>query len=713
MLANFEEEDIEALLETTFFIVSRYWDVLSTTSADVVKQMLSSLLKKHGTVVENHVSKLPSLAGCKGLEGVEKKLAAMRPSLAMEEALEIFAERVAHDNSGVVHQALTELVPYLREKQIALCTSAVSQRPDSAITTMLRSLLDCACRYNELQMDIARLCVQSMGLIGCLDSNQIETVREQRSIVVLNNFEDSEEMTDFGLFLLQEVLVPSFLSATDTKLQGFLSYAMQTLLDRCDIGAVCAMKNTGMLGGNEIYRKWIAIPENVRGVLQPFLSSRYVVAPMQPVNVEYPIFRPGKPYGNWLRSFVLDMLENGQNPLGSMLFEPLKRVIRVKDLSMAEFLLPYLVLHILLGSNSSEEDKDKIINELLGVLKYQPVGDASSQTEREEMKRFCHVVFRCIDYAMRWIQAKRAGGRLSTESKESVARVQSLLDRIPAELISQRATDCNEYARALFHLEHHVQKMEQQKREPGDRNRLLERLQNIYANIDEPDGLEGISSQLQALDINQQILSHKKAGRWSVAQTWYEMQLTENPGSPDVRVDLLNCLKQAGQHDMLFHHVEGMQSDPSNDSKVMPFAVEAAWTTSRWDSLAKFIVRYQGDPFQDFNMSVATLFNSLLQKNSTDTFQNTVQGMQDKIASSMTASATASLNAAHDLLLKCHLLTDLEAIAATGGEHERQRTMALLDGRLEMIGGRFADKQYLLGVRRAAMELLRYFFFFF
>ncbi|KAG6067261.1 hypothetical protein E4U32_004269 [Claviceps aff. humidiphila group G2b] len=709
MLANFEEEDMEALLEPTFFIVSRYWNVLTPTSCDVVKQMLLSLLAKHGAVVEMHISKLPSLVGCKGLEGVEKKLAAMRPSLAMEEALEIFAERVAHDNSGVVHQALTELVPYLRQNQSALYTSAVSQRPDSAITTLLRSLLDCVCRYNGLQMDVARLCVQSMGLIGCLDSNQIETVREQRSIVVLNNFEDrdGEEMTDFALFLLQEVLVPSFLSATDTKLQGFLSYAMQTLLKRCAIGEACATKNSEMLAGSKIYRKWIAIPENVRAVLQPFLSSRYVVAPMQPVNVEYPIFRPNKPYGNWLRSFVLDMLENGQNSSGLMLFEPLKRVIRVKDLSMAEFLLPYLVLHIWLGSKSSEGDKDKIINELLGVLEYEPVGGASAHMEREEMKRFCHVVFRCVDYAMRWIQAKRAVEKQSAESKQSIAQVQSLLDRIPAELISQRATDCNEYARALFHLEHHAQKLEQQNQEPEDRNRLLERLQNIYANIDEPDGLEGISSQLQALDINQQILSHKKAGRWSAAQTWYEMQLAESPGRTDVRVDLLHCLKQAGQHDMLFNHVEGLQPDTSTDSRVIPFAVEAAWTTNRWDSLAKFLVRYQGDIFQDFNMSLASLFNSLHRKNSPDTFEKIVRGMQDKIASSMTASVTVSLHAAHDLLLKCHLLTDLEAIVSSDGERDRQRTMTLLDGRLEMIGGRFGDKQYLLGVRRAAMELSR------
>lgn len=149
---------------------------------------------------------------------------------------------------------------------------------------------------------------------------------------------------------------------------------------------------------------------------------------------------------------------------------------------------------------------------------------------------------------MRWIQAKRAAGQLSAADKENITRIQNILDSIPAELVSQRAADCNEYARALFHLEQHAQKMEQQKREPGDRSRLLERLQDIYANIDEPDGLDGISAHLYALDINQQILSHKKAGRWAAAQTWYEMQLAENPRNTDIQLGLLNCLKQAGQH---------------------------------------------------------------------------------------------------------------------------------------------------------------------
>lgn len=395
MLMNFEEEDIEALLETTFFIVKNYWSSFTSFSAETALNIVTFLLDHYGNVVENNISSLPSFESIPALDKLEKRLEELRPQLLPEELMPIFATRLKHENSGVVQQALSELVPYLRRNQSALYTSNVSQT-DSVITTLMRALLDCTCRYNSVNSSISRLCVESMGLIGCLDSNQVESVREQRSIVVLDNFASPQEATDFSLFLLEEILVPSFLSATDTRLQGFLCFAMQELLERSDIKESIAMQNNGGdVAGNAIYRKWIKLPENVREVVTPFLTSKYMVAPMMPVKVEYPIFSPAKPYGNWLRSFVIELLRNGQNPHADMLFEPLSRVIRVKDLSTAEFLLPYLVLHVLLGSKSTNQEKDQILRELTSILEHSPPEEAS-YAEKEEFKRYCHVSFAAI-----------------------------------------------------------------------------------------------------------------------------------------------------------------------------------------------------------------------------------------------------------------------------------------------------------------------------
>ncbi|KAI5464134.1 hypothetical protein BGZ63DRAFT_349688 [Mariannaea sp. PMI_226] len=706
MLTHLEEEDVEALLETTFFIVDRYWSSLNTDTSSTASQMLHFLINRHEEVVLKYISKLPSLRHIPGLKDVEARLKGLRPALLVEEALSLFCERISHENSGVVLQALTELVEYLQVNQGTLHISFIGQQPDTVIADLMRSLLDCACKYNGIQLDIARLCTEAMGLVGCVDSNKIETVREQRSIIILNNFEKTEETTDFTIFLLREVLVPSFLSTTDVRLQGFLSFAMQELLERSDIRAACAMQGTGILGGDDIYGKWMAIPEAIREVIAPFLNSRYMVAPMAPVKVEYPIFVPGRTYGNWLRTIVVDLLRKGQNPHGDMIFEPLSRLIRVKDLSTAEFLLPYIVMHMLLGDRSTEKEKNDLIGEFLAILQYQPAENASYQ-EREEMKLFCLAVFRVVDYALRWIQAKRAAGRLTEADKKRLKYIQGAFDSIPAELISQRAIFCNEYARALFHLEQHAQKQEQRKREPDDRARLLERLQDIYANIDEPDGLDGISAHLPVLDINQQILSQRKAGRWTSVQSWYEMKLAENPDNVDYKIDLLHCLKEAGQHDALLNHVEGMRPDPSTDNKIVPFAVEAAWVTGRWPSLAQFTKRFHGNAIQDFNVSLAAIFDDLYSKRYSSDAIGTIRDMREKISSAMNASTTSSLQACHDHLLKCHILTDLEIIlkGRDGDAAAHRKTMTLLDRRLELIGAYVGDKQYILGIRRAAMEL--------
>ncbi|KAI8722117.1 Non-specific serine/threonine protein kinase [Fusarium sp. LHS14.1] len=717
MLNYFDEEDVEQLLETTFYVVTQYWDSLNESTALLAKEMLQTTVNRYDNMIARYILKLPSLRHIPELKDVETKLEQHRPATPLvEETLEAFSQRIKHENSGVVLQALTELVSYLQNNQNALHASAASQQSDAVVAALMRSLLDCVCTYNNLPGEIAPLCTESMGLIGCLDPSKIETVREQRSVVILNNLETSEETTDFVLFLLEHELVPAFLSTTDNKFQGFLSFAMQELLNRCDITAACAMEGTGMLGGSEIYRKYIAMPEAVREVVAPFLGSRYVVAPMAPLEVQYPIFSPPKPhattppkpYATWLRFIVLDLLRKGQTPYADMIFEPLARVIRVRDVIIAEYLLPHLVLHLLLGSRSSKKEKDDVLGELLNILKHQP-GENASYQEKEEMKRFCHVVFRVVDCAMRWIQTKRAAGRLTEPDKEKLTQVQEALDMIPAELISQRAIDCNDYARALFHLEQHAQKMEQRKRKPDERTRLLEKLQDIYANIDEPDGLDGISAHLHVLDINQQILSHRKAGRWTAVQNWYEMQLAENPDNVDFQIDLLHCLKQAGQHEVLLNHVEGMHTDVSTDNKIMPYAVEAAWVTRRWQSLAKFSKRFHGDVVEDFNISVATIFAKLRNKSDLSELTLLVNDMRRKISASMSTSSTASLQACHDLLLKAHILTDLEIIMATPTEDEvaRQKSMSLLDRRLDILGAYVNDKQYLLGIRRAAMELSR------
>jgi serine/threonine-protein kinase ATR len=295
---------------------------------------------------------------------------------------------VGHENSGVAAQALVELKAYLRQHQSFLQASAVSEQPDAVVGQLVRAILDTCVKFNDLH-DIAQLSAECIGLIGCLDSNRVESVREQREMVMVSNFYDSGETLDFVLFVLEECLVPAFLSATDTVLQGFLAFVMQDLLEKCNFKEICGqiIKN-GVKGSTDLhYIKWLSLPTSVQDTLTPFLSSKYAVKDLDPVTYEYPIFRPEtipptKLYNYWIRTMALDLLQKPGSPLSDLIFVPLRRAIKMKDVSIPGFLLPYLVLNnIVEGSDQNRED---LAQELLAILQYQP--SAESQIHTEDIK---------------------------------------------------------------------------------------------------------------------------------------------------------------------------------------------------------------------------------------------------------------------------------------------------------------------------------------
>lgn len=133
-----------------------------------------------------------------------------------------------------------------------------------------------------------------------------------------------------------------------------------------------------------------------------------------------------------------------------------------------------------------------------------------------------------------------------------IKSVEQLLSTIPAEVISKRAVECKSFSRALFYWEQYIRqrRVEIKANDRGGLEPLYQRLQDIYTQIDEPDGIEGISTHLHVLNIDQQVLEHRKAGRWVAAQSWYELQLNNTPDDSEIQQNLLLCLRESGQHGM-------------------------------------------------------------------------------------------------------------------------------------------------------------------
>lgn len=391
MIKSLDEEDVGPLLETTFSTIILKWGAFDTVSRSHATELITFLLKQRHDIIRGYVDVIPSLDQIPELVDYETELMKIRADIDVRQHYHIFTRRISHEHESVVTQALIELAKYLRQYQSFLQASAISEQPDSVVGELLRSILDACIKFNGGNLEIARLSAECIGLIGCLDSNRVEAVRDRKEVVVVSNFDDPIETTDFVLFLLEELFVKAFLSATNPRTQSFLSYAMQELLEKCDIKEACAAHRKGMEHSptEPIYLKWLKLPEIVRQTLAPFLKSQYKLMDMIQTKTRYPIFEPTKKYNAWLRAFVFDLLKQPHNPNAMIIFAPLCRVIKIEDLSVANFVLPFVVLHgIVLGT---EEQREDIRLELLRVLSYEAPPD--SHFEQTNVKPCTEVGF--------------------------------------------------------------------------------------------------------------------------------------------------------------------------------------------------------------------------------------------------------------------------------------------------------------------------------
>ncbi|EEP77729.1 hypothetical protein UREG_02578 [Uncinocarpus reesii 1704] len=676
-------------------------------------QLVEHILTKYENLVADTFSTMPSLTSIPEMDGFSKKILELKSGMDVRSQFETFCLRCQSENQVVVEQALQELVPHLQKHQEFVHRAAINEQPNQNIAGQLtRALLDCCAKFNPASQSIMSLAAEGLGIIGCLDPSRIDLVKEKKDILVLSNFERMDETTDFVLFFLQHILVEAFLSASNTRSQGFLAYAMQALLDCCNMDSVVPPRTQDLESG-DAYRRWLSLPESARNTLTPFLSSKYTVTiGAISTSCTYPLFSPDMSYPEWLRTIVLDLLQKGNDTNAKMIFTISSRVIRSQDISIASFLLPFAALNAAI----SDEDnvRSEIRGELSNILEY-PLPEDNHHAQ-ENILMCSESVFKVLDYLSRWLQGRKreltsfssSRGRRESLNRWSteVKRVEALLSSIPAEVISRRAVECKSYARALFHWEQYIrQQKSKADMDASQLESLYQKLQDIYTQIDEPDGIEGISSHLHVLDIDQQILEHRKAGRWVAAQSWYELQLNKTPDDTEVQLNLLTCLKESGQHDVLLNQFGALKITEATLPRMLPFAVEASWVTSKWDRLAQYIPDRSKTGAMDFNIGVGSALIAI--RNNDEQLKNKIKELRLTVAKGLTSNSVSSFQSCHDSIAKLHVLAEIDILSSIKTETSRahETLYDTLDRRLAILGGCISDKQYTLGVRRAIMEL--------
>ena len=368
MMTTLGEDDIVTLVDPTFAIIVQHWDSFLADIQEQAYDMIGYLLKSHSSMICDTVHTLPSLASVPLMAKYEEELSRLKARMDVKHHYQSFSQRCQNENVAVVFRALKELAEYLLENQAFLHETANSEKPDPVVSQLARSILDTSVLFSNTHPEITVLCAKCIGLVGCLDPTRIEAVREKKEILVLSNFVRDDETSDFVVFFLREVLVKAFLSASNTRSQGFLAYAMQELLSISEIkDSVRPRPRDAPSDAN--YRRWVSFPESVRTTLMPFTKSKYFVTAgfSQPPST-YPLYEAKMGHAQWLRTLTFDLLRSrvGDGKV-QIIFSVLSRIIRFQDISISSFLLPFASLNVIINGNDRE--KLDIGRELLLVLR--------------------------------------------------------------------------------------------------------------------------------------------------------------------------------------------------------------------------------------------------------------------------------------------------------------------------------------------------------
>jgi serine/threonine-protein kinase ATR len=136
---------------------------------------------------------------------------------------------------------------------------------------------------------------------------------------------------------------------------------------------------------------------------------------------------------------------------------------------------------------------------------------------------------------------------LMSEAEDQLVRVDSILSNMDQDLMGQAALRCRGYALALMNFERRIVTLKQQLSTP-DLQDYYERLHQIYAHLEEPDGMEGISTLIVSPSLEHQIRQHESTGRWTSAQSCWEVRLQQSPDNLDFHLGLMRCLRNLGHY---------------------------------------------------------------------------------------------------------------------------------------------------------------------
>ncbi|KAJ9123064.1 hypothetical protein QFC22_001253 [Naganishia vaughanmartiniae] len=730
------------------------WHHMSPEEKDVGSETINYLIVEHASSLHQYLDNVVDLSGIPELVKAAVCLKEMRSKQTLRERLQELLKRCSDDNVAVCERSLSELRDILSGSSREISRFFRGDSFDPISSAIYRVLLMAAGRDGEACQGIRDASYDCMGTLGALDPDRFKLDVSETPILLSYNFGGYEESSDFAICLIQTSLISAYKTTTDTRYQAHLAYAIQELLKFCGFSPDLFDDNIKGRGSHSIKvrERWRAFPQHMLDTIAPLLEGRYVYPKDLPVvHFPHPVYANTSTYRQWLQRWTIDLLGNvleAPEPKGSatdpkviavknskIIFGAFHSVLKSsQDVGVAHHILPHLILYLLFSKGS--EIRLQIAVEIRAVLS--DLVNHRNEVHRDRQNLSAQAVFDLLDHFSRWVQHQKTviirdyrGGRIEKINDperraeyqylmEQIPKVEGLLNSIDAELQAEAALITQAYARSLRGFETRMAALRRsQKRTDADLQPYYEYLHRIYADLDEPDGMEGVSTFIISPSMDHQIREHESVGRWTSAQSCWEVKLQDNADNLDLHLGLLRCLRSLGHYDTLRTHIEGIISrHPEWSPDLANYRVEATWIVQDWHGLSDILQSGAKGP----EISKARVLQAISQKDF-DSIPGLLKDARREIGSTISANHRTYVRN-YSALLDLHMLHEIDQIQSTSTElvmkaqhiseankdtfrrtHIFELKQTLLN-RLSTISPSFKYQEPVLSMRRAGFNLV-------
>jgi len=359
------------------------WKTFSTQARNTAYRALEYIVTTEDARVREYLRDVVDLSVVDQLKPLAELLKKIRSSKSLKEELQRILEQSASDNSTVVIQALQELKSFLLQDRNSKYLQELTSGDvfDPMVGQILASLLSAGCRdsiyHGEL---LRRLSFECIGVLGAIDPDRCEIPSRATNTVILKNFTDEEETVVFALHLIQNLLVGAFRATSDIKYQTSLAYSIQELLVFCRF-TPAVVANRGTSVSMKTRKLWNSLPKQVLETVTPLLASRYTVSERPSQELRLPIYPQQSTYREWIQLWAIHLISRTSGPMSQKLFNVFRSAVRSRDVVVAHYLLPHLVLHILISGNDG--DADGVRTEMISVLEDQVDSQSHSTSDKK------------------------------------------------------------------------------------------------------------------------------------------------------------------------------------------------------------------------------------------------------------------------------------------------------------------------------------------